>query len=127
MKEQNEAKVKYQLFAMLVNNASIAVCEKERFCRITPSYVLIYTKRKRVANAVKITESEIGRLTESDERWLWDCNSALLAEEVGRRTPEIIRDLSRKMERLEEELKAAKEREETGIGNAENEPCARTE
>lgn len=123
MKEQNKTKVKYQLFATAVNEASIALCEKERFCRITPAYVLIYTRKKRIANAVKIGENEIERLTESDERWLWDCNSAILAEEVRRRTPEIIKDLSEKMERLEAELKTAKEREEGNLGNAETEPC----
>lgn len=119
---------KYRLFALPINDDCVKRGSKERFCRITPRYILIYKTGRKPETSVEITEKEIGRLTKEDEHWLWDCNSVLLADAVKEKTPEILSGLSDKINKLETTLKKAKEEtEKESHAGTEERPDSRTE
>lgn len=105
----------YRLYAMPYNAETVGAAEKERFSRVAADYVLIYTA-KRVKNAVQVTEAEAHRLSGSERQWLFDCNTALLAEETKRHSGEILQNLSEKLDKLESALAAQKEIEERRNG-----------
>ena len=108
---------KYRLYAMPTTDANIELCASERFLRITADYLLVYKQGRRVSEkAVEVTEKDLPRLTAADERWLFDCNLALLGEEVQRRSPEIINSLAQKVEALETALRST----QTESGVSEN-------
>ena len=110
----------YRLFAMPVGAKEIEAAEKERFARITPLYVLVYTdSAPPTDNSVEITEDDVERLSGSDRDWLLLCNMALIAEDAKRREKEISSTLGEKIERLERALEEASnknEREEIDDG-----------
>lgn len=103
---------KYRLFALPLNNENIEAASKARFSRATPSpepgYVLIYTDGAKPKQATEITADKTELLSQADVRWLLDSNAALVAEEIEKNRPEIIRGLSERVETLEEELKRKK-------------------
>ena len=105
-------KTVYRLYAMPLNAQSIANAAQERFSRATPTpepgYVLIYTAGSAPEMSQEITKENINRLSPADERWLFDSNAALIAEEIRRREPEILSGLSEKIEALEKELERKK-------------------
>ena len=102
----------YRLFALPLTTQNIGIASGERFSRATPSpapgYVLIYTTAE-IPDAVEITENEVDRLSSGDSRWLFDCNTAILAEELKNHEADVVKDLSFRMEALEEELKRRKQ------------------
>lgn len=98
----------YRLYAMKLSNTSIERAMGERFSRVTPEYVLVYTDSEKPENAIQLEESEASLMTQADAQWLLDCNVALIAEEAARQKPEILRQLSDKVDELEEALKAEK-------------------
>lgn len=99
---------KYRLFALKYGRSAMEIASRERFSRATPDYILIYSDQDGPEGAVEITEAELGRLSASDSQWLFDCNAALISEETERRMPEILAELSRKLEALGAELEAAR-------------------
>lgn len=109
----DELSIKYRLYALDVNKDGIETASKERFCRITPFYILIYVESgKEPKDAIEITQTETHRLSKKDEQWLLDCNIVILAEEAKRHEAEITADLQNRMKRLEEILAEQEPKEE---------------
>ena len=107
----SKATIKYELYAMEATMENIAMVQKERFYRITPTYILFYKKKCRKKGEQcynKIGESELGYLTEDDIRWLEDCNVVLLAEDVVKHREEITADMGSMVDRLEKALREEK-------------------
>ena len=109
----SEKKV-YRLYALPLTAENIALAAKERFSRATPSpepgYVLIYSETGTpICGAVEITENEVSCLSGGDSRWLFDCNTAIIAEEIKRHEEEVVKDMAFRMEALESELRKRKE------------------
>ena len=94
---------KYRLYAMPVKNENIQDAQTERFSRITPEYVLIYTRHVK-KDLPEITDKNIKVLSDSDRQWLSDCNMALIGEEVSRGSNEFVAEMSRKIAELEKAL-----------------------
>lgn len=113
-------KVTYRLYALRVNSKSIEAAGGERFHRVTPDYVLIYTDKGQPENSVEITKDEVGRLTDGDSEWLLGCNVVIINEETVNNIEDIKDSLSAKVEQLEEAL--AKEKAKlNGRKNQSNE------
>lgn len=110
----NDKKITYRLFALSLNRRNVELAADERFSRVTPNYVLIYTTGAKPDGSIGVAAWEVDQLSEADRVWLYDCNTAILAEESEKRKPEVIRSISERMERLEEELRKLKDEEKKG-------------
>lgn len=108
-----ESKKTYRLYAMALTNENIAVAANERFSRATPTpspgYVLIYSDKAQPDGSQEITEDRANLLSQQDVRWLIDSGAAILAEEIEKNKPDILRGMSERLEALETELKRKKE------------------
>lgn len=107
----DELKISYKLYALDANKDGVEAASRERFSRITPFYALVYVSGEPPEGAVEITRSETHRLSEKDEQWLLDCNTAILAEEMKKHESEIAADMKERLERLEKALRAEKEKQ----------------
>ena len=103
----DELNITYRLYALEVSKDGIETAAKERFCRITPFYILVYVSGDEAPKeGLEITQTETHRLSKQDERWLLDCNTVILAEEAKKHEADIARQMQEKLERMEEMLKA---------------------
>ena len=112
---KKNGKKNYRLYALPLTAENIELAARERFSRATPfpapGYVLVYTRSPLGTSredAVEITKETLGRLTEQDNRWFYDCNAVILAEEMQKNQPELMKILSERVTALEEELRKRK-------------------
>lgn len=103
---ESGGKKRYRLYAASVSEERMEEAARERFCRIGPRYILIYTEKEPPEGAVEITEAESGRLGREEARWIRECNLILLAEDAARREESIAADMTERLKRLEEALQA---------------------
>ena len=110
----DDATKTYRLYALPLTGDNIALAAAERFSRATPTpepgYVLIYTHSEPPRGAQEINEERTALLSQADIRWLFDSNAAIVAEEIEKNKPEVLKNLSARMETLEAELKRTKEK-----------------
>ena len=106
---------RYRLYAMKVTPENMSLAHQERFARITPEYVLVYTKHKHTVFA-EITDENVKILSDKDRQWLMDCNMALIAEEVVNGKNDFVAEMSVKIAELEKALVREKELIEHGDG-----------
>lgn len=103
----------YRLFALPMTRENVGMAARMRFSRATPKpdpgYVLVYTDGAAPEQSVEITAETANLLTQADIRWLIDCGAAVAAEEIEKHKPEVLRDLSEKIEALENDLRRKKE------------------
>ena len=111
-----DAKKAYKLYALPLTTENILIAAEERFSRATPTpepgYVLIYTNGNKPEGAKEIKAEHAELLSPADARWLLDTGAALVAEEIEKHKPEILKglqELSESMEVLENELKKKKD------------------
>ena len=106
-------KTVYRLYALPLSGENIAIAALERFSRATPTpapgYVLIYTDGDSPQNSEEITKERVNLLSPADERWLFDSNAAIIAEQIELHKPDILCGLSDSIAALESELKKQKE------------------
>lgn len=106
---------KYRLFALLYSLENVNFASTFRFSRVTPDYILIYTKKSRlnppVGKAAEIKETDLSLLNRMDEAWLFDCGVSLLADMAARQKEDGLERLSEMVNRLEEELESEAEKE----------------
>ena len=106
-------KTVYRLYALPLTSYNISIAARERFSRATPSpapgYVLIYTDSEKPDGATEITKERVKLLSPADERWLFDSNAALIAEQIELHRPDILGGLAESIDALETELKNQKE------------------
>ena len=105
-----DAKKKYRLYVLPLDQKCIDVASKERFYRASPRYVLIYTAGEIKLPHAEITQDELHRLSTGEANWLRDCNLVLLAEAARENEESIAEDLSKRLDRLEAALKKEKEK-----------------
>lgn len=105
----NDEIIPYRLYALSVSRKTVALVAQERFARVTPYYVLIYTQGEKPEGAIEIADGEEKRLSDQDERWLIDCAIVILAEEIEKHKPELFEALSERIQELEAELQRRKE------------------
>lgn len=110
-------KTVYRLYALQLNSNNISIAAQHRFSRATPTpapgYVLVYTDGVKPEQSEEITEERAKLLSPADVRWLFDSNAAIIAEEMERNKPEILRGMSERIEALGEELQRRKQELET--------------
>lgn len=106
-------KTVYRLYALPLTLENIKVAAQKRFSRATPTpapgYVLIYTEEEQPEGSKEITKDQINLLSPADEQWLFDSNAVLIAEQIEKKQPEILKGLADSIEALEAELKRQKE------------------
>lgn len=105
-------KIKYNLFAMKTDFGNIEKASKYRFSRITESYILIYSTDSKIEDSLLIEDKNIEELTGDDSRWLFDCNMIIIAEETKKHKNELLEDLSKKVNELEELLEQERKKVE---------------
>lgn len=106
----DELKITYKLYALDTSKDGIETASKERFCRITPFYILVYCEGGRTPkDGIEITQTETHRLSKQDEQWLLDCNIVILAEQAKKHESEIAANVQERLKKLEEILKAERE------------------
>lgn len=96
-----------RLFALLYSTENVEYASRNRFVRVTPEYILIYTEKSRLkpptGKAVEIKKENLHTLTAMDESWLFDCGLSLLAEHTAN-NQDGLKNLSDMVDRLEAKL-----------------------
>lgn len=105
---------RYRLYAMPTRPETIDGMGRQRFSRITPEYTLVYTDKDAPQHSAELTDEDAGRLTDGDRNWLLSCNTRLLAEEIERQKPEMLRRIGKKIEEFESILNEAAEEAAAG-------------
>lgn len=107
----SESKKKvYKLYAFRPTEAIKKIAEKERFCMITPRYVLIYAESVGIIedegflSYIIIGESEKGFLTDRENEWLLRCNLEIIAEETAKNDQLILQNMEETLAKLEKAL-----------------------
>lgn len=103
-------KITYRLYAMFIMHETLDIASKERFCRITPNYALVYTDKELEGKGIReITDKEMYRLSEVENQWLLDCNVILITENTMDNEAEFIKQMSARLEAVEKVLAESKE------------------
>ena len=117
-------KKRYRLYAMERSRETEDIAYGTRFYRICAGYILLYlTGRKKPEGAVEVAGADLDRLTDGDRLWLADCKATILAEaaaRVGMTPQETQKRWASTLDRLEQELRAERERMK---GGGENGPA----
>lgn len=92
---------KYRLYAMKITQENISYAISQRFNRITSKYILVYKTGSAGKGAVEIKNSDLKRLTLTDEKWLLTCNITILQEEALRTAPQTAQYLNDMIDKLE--------------------------
>lgn len=100
----------YRLFALRSTAKVLEELAEERFVRSTARYTLVLTEKESFNSSVEITVANFNRLTESDKRWLSDCCSALVYEEMIAHEKDISESIGEQIKALEQALKEQREK-----------------
>lgn len=103
----------YRLYAAYPTRENVGTAAESRFQRVTSRYILLYTEKKPGKAWTEVAGDDLGRLTDQDQAWLWDCGKVLAAEVLARRQEESGRRMAELLDRLEEELR--REMTEEGV------------
>lgn len=109
---EKELKIRYRLYAINSDAENVRRASGERFCRITPFYILIYTDGEIPEGGIEMTQTETHRLSARDEQWLRDCNIVILAEQAKIHEAEIAAETQKRLDMLEEALKKERDKQE---------------
>lgn len=114
---ENSRERVYRLYALSVTQNAVETAMKERFSRIAPGYILIYTAGEKPEHSAEINGADIRRLSKADEDWIMSCAAALLRERLDASAPQSMENLSRMIDELSEALDA--ERRKNGSERGE--------
>lgn len=67
---------------MALTNESVDYAATQRFHRMTPGYILIFTQDEKPKKSVEISVHEAESLTDYDKAWLRNCVEVVLIETV---------------------------------------------
>lgn len=116
MAKKKVKKTAYRLFALPMSAEAVQTAQNERFSRVCAGYALIYTTNS-IKGGVEISEEESRkRLSPVETEWLFDCNTAILADEMKRSEKQILASLSQRVTALEANLAEAKRKEKAEHG-----------
>ena len=115
---EDQTKV-YRLYALRVTQESVETAMRERFSRIAPGYILIYTAGARPEGGMEI-DGENVKLTKADEDWIMSCATALLRERLEKEKPKTMENLSRMIDELSSALAEERRKQAGTAEDAEN-------
>lgn len=101
-----EAKM-FKLYALLANAETISYANTQRFHRITPCYVLVFTQDDMPENSIEITAAEADELTDYDIAWLRDCSLTIALEAI--QSEDTAQKTMTMLEKIEQALQAQAE------------------
>ena len=110
---ENQEKI-YRLYALTITQESVEIAMMERFSRIAPGYILIYTADKQPKGSVEINGEDVKRLTKADSDWIMICAATLLRERMEQNQTQSMENLSRMVDQLSAALAAEREKIKTG-------------
>ena len=110
---ENQEKI-YRLYALTITQESVEIAMMERFSRIAPGYILIYTADKQPKGSIEINGEDVKRLTKADSDWIMICAATLLRERMEQNQTQSMENLSRMVDQLSAALAAARETIKTG-------------
>lgn len=90
----------YSLYALRVTQESVETAMMERFSRIAPGYILIYTAGKQPKESLAINGEDLKRLSTADVDWIMSCAATLLRERLEKEKPEAMANLSRMVDQF---------------------------
>lgn len=110
---ENREKI-YRLYALTITQESVEIAMMERFSRIAPGYILIYTADKQPKGSIEINGEDVKRLTKADSDWIMICAATLLRERMEQNQTQSMENLSRMVDQLSAALAAEREKIKTG-------------
>ena len=110
---ENQEKI-YRLYALTITQESVEIAMMERFSRIAPGYILIYTADKQPKGSIEINGEDVKRLTKADSEWIMICAATLLRERMEQNQTQSMENLSRMVDQLSAALAAEREKIKTG-------------
>jgi cytidylate kinase len=110
---ENQGKI-YRLYALTITQESVEIAMMERFSRIAPGYILIYTADKQPKGSIEINGEDVKRLTKADSDWIMICAATLLRERMEQNQTQSMENLSRMVDQLSAALAAEREKIKTG-------------
>lgn len=110
---ENQEKI-YRLYALTITQESVEIAMMERFSRIAPGYILIYTADKQPKGSIEINGEDVKRLTKADSDWIMICAATLLRERMEQNQTQSMENLSRMVDQLSAALAAEREKIRTG-------------
>ena len=110
---ENQEKI-YRLYALTITQESVEIAMMERFSRIAPGYILIYTADKQPKGSIEINNEDVKRLTKADSDWIMICAATLLRERMEQNQTQSMENLSRMVDQLSAALAAEREKIKTG-------------
>lgn len=110
---ENQEKI-YRLYALTITQESVEIAMMERFSRIAPGYILIYTADKQLKGSIEINGEDVKRLTKADSDWIMICAATLLRERMEQNQTQSMENLSRMVDQLSAALAAEREKIKTG-------------
>nr|DAF61792.1 MAG TPA: hypothetical protein [Siphoviridae sp. ctbgC51] len=109
---ENQEKI-YRLYALTITQESVEIAMMERFSRIAPGYILIYTAGTQPKGSIEINGEDVKRLTKADSDWIMICAATLLRERMEQNQTQSMENLSRMVDQLSEALAAEREKIKT--------------
>ena len=110
---ENQEKI-YRLYALTITQESVEIAMMERFSRIAPGYILIYTADRQPKGSIEINNEDVKRLTKADSDWIMICAATLLRERMEQNQTQSMENLSRMVDQLSAALAAEREKIKTG-------------
>ena len=110
---ENQEKI-YRLYALTITQESVEIAMMERFSRIAPGYILIYTADKQPKGSIEINGEDVKRLTKDDSDWIMICAATLLRARMEQNQTQSMENLSRMVDQLSAALAAEREKIKTG-------------
>lgn len=73
-------RIKYHLYLMSLDRENFSFAVDERFSRITPLYILVYTQKKLKGFSEITNDNAVLELSKADLDWLDGCNLCIMRE-----------------------------------------------
>lgn len=110
---KNKKFPKYRVYMLSLERENFALALKKRFSRITPLYILIYTKDT-IRGASEITDENIfEELTKEDREWLFGCNMNLIQETLSQNMNMLKEAHGKFLAELEQQIELVLDEEDT--------------
>lgn len=104
---------RFCVFALPLSEENITYAKKQTYSIVSPSYILIYTDKKRVKNGQRMNASE---LNARDQAWVQTCNDSIVANLIRSDTAYGERMMCF-LDAFAEELEKIKKKQERGEQN----------
>ena len=104
---------RFCVFALPLSEENITYAKKQTYSMVSPSYILIYTDKKRVKNGQRMNASE---LNARDQAWVQTCNDSIVANLI-QSDAEYSEKMMRFLDTFAEELEKIKKKQERGEQN----------